>query len=167
MRFLFRLVLKYVGLVGWLLMATCNAAGIKPVSYHSAIFNIYSKVNTLASFHAKRSALENPRETIVKGSYTATEDSLSLVPDGPPRRSGVDGVDAETFIRQQFEVAGLEASCDSVVTVMASEFLGTSFCLRVVTSCYVLDGDLLTLSTETREIFPSRVPETTTRGIWN
>ena len=88
MRFLFRLVLKYVGLVGWLLMATCNAAGIKPVSYHFAIFNIYSKVNTLASFPAKRSALENPRETIGKGSYTATEDSLSLVPDGPPGDPG-------------------------------------------------------------------------------
>lgn len=33
----------------------------------------------------------------------------------------VDGVDLETFIRQQFEYAGLEAPSDSVVTEIASE----------------------------------------------
>ena len=39
----------------------------------------------------------------------------------------VDGVDAETFIRRQFEAAGLEAPSDSVVTEIASEFLGDPF----------------------------------------
>lgn len=106
--------------------------------------------------------LEVTLETIVKGRYTATEDSLSLVPDGPPEIL-VDGVDAETFIRQQFEDAGLEAPTDSVVTEIASEFLGDPLPdYSPVTFGYVLEGDLLSLSTDTGEIILSRVPEATT-----
>ena len=106
--------------------------------------------------------LEVTLETIVKGRYTATEDSLSIVPDGPPEIL-VDGVDAETFIRRQFEAAGLEAPSDSVVTEIASEFLGDPLPdYGPVTFRYVLGGDLLTLSTDTGEIILSRVPEVTT-----
>ena len=106
--------------------------------------------------------LEVTLETLVKGSYTATENSLSIVPDGPPEIL-VDGVDVETFIRQQFEDAGLEAPSDSVVTEIASEFLGDPLPdYGPVTFGYVLEGDLLTLSTDTGEILLSRVPEATT-----
>ncbi len=106
--------------------------------------------------------LEVTLETIVRGSYTATEDSLSIVPDGPPEIL-VDGVDAETFVRRQFEDAGLEAPSDSVVTEIASEFLGDPLPdYGPVTFGYLLEGDLLTLSTDTGEILLSRVPEATT-----
>ena len=40
--------------------------------------------------------LEVTLETLEKGSYTATEDSLSILPDSPPEIQ-VDGVDAETI----------------------------------------------------------------------
>ena len=100
-------------------------------------------------------------ETIVRGSYTATEDSLSLVPDGPPEIL-VDGVDVETFIRQQFEEAGLEAPSDSVVTEIAGEFLGDPLPdYGPVTFGYVLEGDLLRLSTDTGELVLRRVPAMT------
>ena len=106
--------------------------------------------------------LEVTLETIVRGSYTATGDSLSIVPDGPPEIL-VDGVDAETFVRRQFEDAGLEAPSDSVVTEIASEFLGDPLPdYGPVTFGYLLEGDLLTLSTDTGEILLSRVPEATT-----
>ena len=106
--------------------------------------------------------LEVTLETIVRGSYTATGDSLSIVPDGPPEIL-VDGVDVETFIRRQFEDAGLEAPSDSVVTEIAGEFLGDPLPdYGPVTFGYLLEGDLLTLSTDTGEILLSRVPEATT-----
>ena len=85
-------------------------------------------------------------ETIVKGTWSTVEDSvsgLSLVPDGPPVIL-VDGVSPEQFIRNQFEDAGLDTPSDSTIADMRNEFLGEGSEFGPVTFAYVMEtGDTI------------------------
>ena len=100
-------------------------------------------------------------ETIVKGTWSTVEDSvsgengLSLVPTSDPEVL-IDGLDVETFIRKQFEDAGLDTPSDSTIAEIRNEFLGEGPDIGPVTFAYVLEGNALLLSTDNESIALSR-----------
>lgn len=84
-------------------------------------------------------------ETIIRGVFSATEDSLTLLPDAPTEIL-IDGLDVDIYLRKQFEDAGLEAPPDSVIAELMAEFLGDVEDYESLTTAYDLQGDRLTLS---------------------
>ena len=107
-------------------------------------------------------------ETVVEGTWSTGEDSisggniLSLLPTSEPEIL-VDGLDVETFVRKQFEDAGLDVPSDSVVVELANEFIGEGPEFGPATFGYILEGDELSLSTDTGEIVLTRSATTAVR----
>ena len=84
-------------------------------------------------------------ETIFQGIFSATEDSLTMLPD-TPTEIRIDGLDIDTYLRKQFEDAGLEVPPDSVMAEIKSGYLFyQEDDFEPITTAYGLQGNRLTI----------------------
>ena len=80
----------------------------------------------------------------MRGTWSASGDSLSLVPEGGWEIL-VDGLTVEEFVRKQFEDAGLEVPDDEAIAELVVEFRGETPPPEPALFLYQLDGDTLRL----------------------
>ena len=83
-------------------------------------------------------------ESTMRGTWSASGDSLSLVPEGEWDIL-IDGMTVEAFIRKQFEDAGLEVPDDEAIAELIAEFRGDAPPPEPALFLYQLDGDTLRL----------------------
>lgn len=83
-------------------------------------------------------------ESTMRGTWSASGDSLSLVPEGDWDIL-IDGMTVEAFIRKQFEDAGLEVPDDEAIAELIVEFRGDAPPPEPALFLYQLEGDTLRL----------------------
>ena len=83
-------------------------------------------------------------ESTMRGTWSASGDSLSLIPEGDWDIL-IDGMTVEAFIRKQFEDAGLEVPDDEALAELIAEFRGDAPPPEPSVFLYQLDGDNLRL----------------------
>ena len=85
-------------------------------------------------------------ESTMRGTWTASGDSLILIPEGDWDIL-IDGMTVEAVIRKQFEDAGLEVPDDDALAELIAEFRGDAPPPEPAVFLYQLDGDTLRLGT--------------------